>query len=103
MPEVALAGGAVGMGENQAEGGMVGGTAGVLRGTAGARVGEPAGKATAAGARVEAAEELLFAVGGLRARAARAQTMAVLSAEEAVPESSMRALLGSKGGGRGGR
>jgi hypothetical protein len=66
---------------------------------AGVRV--AAGKATAAGARVEAAE--LFAVGGLRARAARAQTMAVLAAEEAVPESSMRALLGSKGGGRGGR
>jgi hypothetical protein len=68
---------------------------------AGVRV--AAGKATAAGARVEAAEEFVFAVGGLRARAARAQTMAVLSAEEAVPESSMRALLGSKGGGRGGR
>ena len=67
---------------------------------AGTRV--AAGKASAAGAAVEAAEEL-FAVGGLRARAARAETMAVLAAEEAVPESSMRALLGTKGGGRGGR
>jgi hypothetical protein len=78
---------------------------------AGVRV--AAGKATVAGARVGAAlfaglfavggGEGLFAVGGPRTRAAKAEAMAVLAAEESVPESSMRALLGTKGDGRGGR
>ena len=73
---------------------------------AGVRV--AAGKATVAGARVAAAlfavgGEGLFAVGGPRTRAAKAEAMAVLAAEESVPESSMRALLGTKGDGRGGR
>jgi len=76
---------------------VVAARAAVVRGEGAVRA-----RVAAVSARVGAAEEL-FAVGGLRARAARAETMAVLAAEEAMPESSMRALLGTKGGGRGGR
>jgi hypothetical protein len=91
VPEVALAGGAVGMEENQAEGGTAGvlrGTAGVLRGTAGARVGEPAGKATAAGARAGAEagvvrEVRAVAEAAAMAAEARARVGAVMAAEAA--------------------